>query len=172
MTSQTIDYYEVLGVRRNATPSEIKKAYRRLAFKHHPDHNLGSKLAEERFKQLQEAYDVLSETNKRWLYDQELDAQKTDFKSVVFEAEVRSYNSAKGSQSAAKGRKIDWLTIGVQSFVIVTCGVLFGTPIGYLLWIASLNGSSVGSLALCILAASTICSLIAIAFVRVFENNL
>lgn len=64
------DYYGILGVRRDAGESNIKKAYRRLARKHHPDVNPGDKHAEDRFKRIQEAYDVLSDPKKRSLYDQ------------------------------------------------------------------------------------------------------
>ncbi|MBI3697276.1 MAG: J domain-containing protein [Acidobacteria bacterium] len=64
------DYYKTLGVKRNASADEIRKSYRRLARKHHPDLNPGDKAAEERFKHLQEAYDVLSDPKKRQMYDQ------------------------------------------------------------------------------------------------------
>ncbi|MGD9342772.1 MAG: DnaJ domain-containing protein, partial [Desulfuromonadales bacterium] len=64
------DYYEVLEVNRNASETEIKKAYRKLALKCHPDKNPGDKEAEERFKELTEAYAVLSDGQKRALYDQ------------------------------------------------------------------------------------------------------
>ena len=64
------DFYKVLGVKRAAKPDEIKKAYRRLARKYHPDVNPGDKAAEERFKQMSEAFDVLSDPKKRKVYDQ------------------------------------------------------------------------------------------------------
>ena len=64
-----IDYYEVLGVSRAASSSEVKKAYRQLAMKYHPDRNPDDKEAEEKFKQATEAYEVLSDSNKRQIYD-------------------------------------------------------------------------------------------------------
>ncbi len=64
------DYYEVLGVERNANADEIKKAYRKAAIKYHPDKNPGDKEAEEKFKEAAEAYDVLSNPEKRARYDQ------------------------------------------------------------------------------------------------------
>ncbi len=63
------DYYKILGVPRNATQEEIKKAYRRLALKYHPDRNRGNKEAEEKFKEINEAYAVLSDPEKRRQYD-------------------------------------------------------------------------------------------------------
>src|SRR5262250_3293129 len=64
------DYYGVLGVPRAAKPDDIRKSYRKLARKYHPDLNPGDKAAEDRFKKVQEAYDVLSDAKKRPVYDQ------------------------------------------------------------------------------------------------------
>ena len=64
------DYYEVLGVNRDATEADLKKAYRRLAMKYHPDRNENNAEAEAKFKESKEAYDVLSDSQKRSAYDQ------------------------------------------------------------------------------------------------------
>ena len=64
------DYYEVLGVGKSATEAEMKKAYRKLALKYHPDKNPGDSEAEDKFKEAAEAYDVLSNAEKRQRYDQ------------------------------------------------------------------------------------------------------
>ena len=63
------DYYEILGVAKNATEDEIKKSYRKLAMKYHPDRNPDDKNAEERFKEAKEAYEMLSDAQKRAAYD-------------------------------------------------------------------------------------------------------
>ena len=69
-TTSKTDYYELLGVPRKASAKDIRTAFRKLARKYHPDLNPGDKAAEEKFKQLQEAYDVLSDSKKRQMYDQ------------------------------------------------------------------------------------------------------
>ena len=63
------DYYKTLGVGKNASDEEIKKAYRKLARQYHPDRNQGDKKAEERFKEISQAHDVLSDPDKRKAYD-------------------------------------------------------------------------------------------------------
>src|ERR1700684_4279000 len=69
-TTSKTGYYELLGVPRKAAVKDIRAAYRKLARKYHPDLNLGDKSAEKKFKQIQEAYEVLSDTKKRQMYDQ------------------------------------------------------------------------------------------------------
>lgn len=69
MVGKTVSFYEVLGVTKTSTDDEIKTAYRRLAIQYHPDHNPGNKKAEERFKEIAEAYEILSDPTKRTQYD-------------------------------------------------------------------------------------------------------
>src|ERR1700752_2107198 len=69
-TTTNKDYYATLGVKKTATPEEIRKAFRKLARKYHPDVNPGDKKAEEKFKEISEANDVLSDEKKRKIYDQ------------------------------------------------------------------------------------------------------
>src|SRR5438067_10799540 len=69
-TTTKKDYYDILGVKKNASAEEIRKAFRKLARKYHPDVNPGDKTAEEKFKQISEANDVLSDAKKRKIYDQ------------------------------------------------------------------------------------------------------
>ena len=83
------DPYSVLGVSRDASADEIKKAYRKLAKKYHPDSNEGNASAAEHFKEVNEAYDVLSDEKKRKLYDQ--------FGHAAFEEGAGNYGNAQGS---------------------------------------------------------------------------
>src|SRR5665213_589301 len=70
MATQTKDYYGILGVKKTASADDIRKAFRKLARKYHPDVNPGDKKAEEKFKEMSEANDILSDPKKRKIYDQ------------------------------------------------------------------------------------------------------
>ena len=70
MADQKRDYYEVLGVAKGASEDEIKRAYKKMARKYHPDLNPGNKEAEEKFKEVNEAYEVLSDADQKARYDQ------------------------------------------------------------------------------------------------------
>ena len=92
MSSTKRDYYDVLGISRDADAAAIKRAYRKLAKKYHPDSNPGDKTAEQMFKDVNEAYDVLSDPKKKKLYDQ--------FGHAAFD-ETAGYGQGAGAGSAA-----------------------------------------------------------------------
>lgn len=99
------DYYEVLGVDKKASESDIKKSYRKLAMEHHPDRNQGDKSAEEKFKEVKEAYEALSDPQKRQHYDQVGHAdehQGHGFSQRDFEEMFRRYAAGQGGQKTHK----------------------------------------------------------------------
>ncbi len=96
MPTATKNYYEILGVKKNASAEEIRKAFRKLARKYHPDVNPGDKAAEERFKQLSEANDVLSDPKKRKIYDQ-LGFYSDNIDPATAEAYARAGGGAGGA---------------------------------------------------------------------------
>jgi len=109
------DYYKILGVNKNATNVEIKKAYRKLAMKYHPDHAGGDKDAEAKFKKISEAYAVLSDKEKRKNYDsfgstgfrqrysQEDIFRGFDFTDILKEFGIRGANSCPGRRNFSFG---------------------------------------------------------------------
>ncbi|HDR15994.1 MAG TPA: J domain-containing protein [Desulfobacteraceae bacterium] len=100
------DYYKILGISKNATPEEIKKAYRKMALKYHPDHNKENPAAEAKFKDISEAYAVLSNTEKRRQYDQfgaegfnRRFSQEDIFRGADFSSIFREFGFGGGAQS-------------------------------------------------------------------------
>lgn len=115
------DYYQILGVDRAASAEDVKKAYRKLARKYHPDVNPGNKAAEEKFKQVSSAFEVLSDAKKRKLYDEfGPDAEKIGFDEKKAEA-YRAYKSAASSGGAGG------IPFGAEGFDL---GDLFGDLFG------------------------------------------
>ena len=103
MATQTKDYYGTLGVKKNATQDEIKKAFRKLARKHHPDVNPGDKKAEAKFKEISEANDVLSDEKKRKIFDQ-VGFYSDNIDPAAAEAAARGgYGSSYGSAPPPRG---------------------------------------------------------------------
>lgn len=88
------DYYEVLGVQKNATDEEIKKAYRKLAFAYHPDRNPDDKVAEAKFKEVNDAYQILSDPSKRRNYDLYGSGEQSPFGSTRNSAYSSGYSNS------------------------------------------------------------------------------
>ena len=97
------NYYEILGVAKNAPSNEIKRAYRTLAIKYHPDRNLGNKAAEEKFKDINEAYEVLSDQTRRVQYDQSISRKNFINKAGSFSNLGRN-NNRSGARNGAAAR--------------------------------------------------------------------
>lgn len=119
------NYYKILGINELANTEEVKKAYRKLAFKYHPDRNSGNKDAEEKFKNINEAYAVLIDTNKRAQYDtlgadfQHRFSQEDIFKNFDFSLfEEFSFGNIHNHKKSSKGRDIAYeLTTHLEDII-------------------------------------------------------
>ncbi len=121
----TRDLYQILGVPRTSTPEEIKKAYRKLARQHHPDMNPGNKAAEERFKELSAAFEVLSDPKRRSLYDEfGPDALRTGFDEKRAE-EVRRWQKAGGPPGGQPYDLGGFSTVNVEGYGPFDFGSVF-----------------------------------------------
>src|SRR6202023_98809 len=101
-TTPKKDYYEILGVKKSASADDVRKAFRKLARKYHPDVNPGDKAAEEKFKTLSEANEVLSDPKKRKIYDQ-VGFYSDNIDPATAEAYARAGGGAGGVQGGRQG---------------------------------------------------------------------
>jgi curved DNA-binding protein len=124
------DLYEILGVSRSASPDEIKKSYRRLAKQYHPDVNPGNKSAEERFKEVTAAFEVLSDPKRRGLYDEfGADALRTGFDEKRAE-EVRRWKRQGAPPGGMPFDFGDFATVDVGQYGSFDFGSIFGDLFG------------------------------------------
>jgi curved DNA-binding protein CbpA len=131
------DYYYILGIKRNATPIEIRAAYRKLSKKFHPDLNSGDKFFEERFKEIQEAYEILIDSLKREKYDESFEKEKiypnynyskSESRST-YESKYKSYktNSSNGNDKVKSSNNLYILISIVSVFVLSIYIISFNT---------------------------------------------
>jgi curved DNA-binding protein len=124
------DLYQILGLSRSSTPEELKKAYRKLARQHHPDVNPGNKGAEERFKEISAAFEVLSDPKRRALYDEfGPDSLRTGFDGRRAE-EVRRWRKAGGAPGGQPFDLGDYSSVNVEGYGPVDFGSIFETIFG------------------------------------------
>lgn len=116
------DYYYFLGISQNASAEDIKKAYRKLSLKYHPDKNDNDEFFSDRFREIKEAYETLTDTDRRRLYDQNLDSQKRNMKSLL-PPKIKSFSASK--IRAMKGEEITvyWNTYDADLVKIVPFGL-------------------------------------------------
>ncbi len=116
------DYYYFLGIPQNASAEDIKKAYRKLSLKYHPDKNDNDEFFSDRFKEIKEAYETLTDTDRRRLYDQNLDGQKRNVKSIL-PPKIKNFSASK--IRAVKGEEITiyWNTYDADLVKIIPFGL-------------------------------------------------
>lgn len=116
------DYYYFLGISQDASAEDIKKAYRKLSLKYHPDKNDNDDFFSERFREVQEAYETLTDTDRRKLYDQNLSSQRRNVKSIL-PPKIKSFSASK--IRAQKGEEITvyWNTYDADLVKIIPFGL-------------------------------------------------
>lgn len=116
------DYYYFLGISQDASAEDIKKAYRKLSLKYHPDKNDNDDFFSERFREVQEAYETLTDTDRRKLYDQNLSSQRRNIKSIL-PPKIKSFSASK--IRAQKGEEITvyWNTYDADMVKIIPFGL-------------------------------------------------
>lgn len=116
------DYYYFLGISQDASAEVIKKAYRKLSLKYHPDKNDNDDFFSERFREVQEAYETLTDTDRRKLYDQNLNSQRRNIKSIL-PPKIKSFSASK--IRAQKGEEITvyWNTYDADLIKIIPFGL-------------------------------------------------
>src|SRR5512141_2833437 len=115
MPAQTKNYYAILGVKKSASAEDIRKAFRKLARKYHPDVNPGDKSAEEKFKQISEANDVLSDPKKRKVYDQ-LGYYSDQIDPATADAYARAQQGGYGPSAGSAGRGPQGVPVDFSGF--------------------------------------------------------
>lgn len=122
------DYYYILGIKENASLEDIKKAYRKLSLKFHPDKNEGDEFFTEQFKKIQEAYETLSDTAKRAKYDREKNNTNTSNYATNFQPKIDYFRTNKNEFEFGEEVTFSWRTINANKVTLYPFGVV--EPIG------------------------------------------
>ncbi|WP_027382478.1 J domain-containing protein [Epilithonimonas caeni] len=116
------DYYYFLGIPQNASAEDIKKAYRKLSLKYHPDKNDNDEFFSDRFKEIKEAYETLTDTDRRRLYDQNLSSQQRNVKSIL-PPKIKNFSASKIRAQKGEEITIYWNTYDADLVKIVPFGL-------------------------------------------------
>ncbi|SDF26918.1 DnaJ domain-containing protein [Epilithonimonas hungarica] len=116
------DYYYFLGIPQNASAEDIKKAYRKLSLKYHPDKNDNDDFFSDRFKEVKEAYETLTDTDRRRLYDQNLSSQQRNVKSIL-PPKIKNFSASKIRAQKGEEITIYWNTYDADLVKIVPFGL-------------------------------------------------
>jgi curved DNA-binding protein CbpA len=116
------DYYYFLGIPQNASAEDIKKAYRKLSLKYHPDKNDNDEFFSDRFREIQEAYETLTDKDRRRLYDQNLSNQQRNVKSIL-PPKIKSFSASKIRAKVGEEITVYWNTYDADLVKIVPFGL-------------------------------------------------